>query len=1821
MFNNIIKESISYFFDYYLGIQLNLSNCQIDNKNLFIQLTNINIDPSRINHDYLKDINIKLTKGLIEKIEIRAGPSTFDINISKLSVMLMPVMVINEKKEEKEIKKAIQEKDDKETNKDEKNQNNNNNNKKGMIATWIENYLSKLKISIKEIELIAFNYEIINKNITYSNPVLSFNIYNINYDKGEIDENSYTRKNIWENKHFSIGGICLKISKSFTNKLDSKEDNNIKEKEKEKEKDSESINGDNKINFDRDNNDNILLINPDKGIHFYTNIKNEIMGDIGDIQLVLNLFQLELMKNFLDTYSLYFSSTNNDNNKNEEKNSLKEENKTKVIINENKDISVTNSSSVVAKSNNEIMNVKIKLNSFSLILVERNQNPTDIKIYEFEKDKMHEHFCYFEGNFFLFLLYDFCFQFDNKKKLVSLSINDIILNYIEYISKTKKEEEIELVARTGSQYSVCNSSIVFKSNEMFHSIGDNENNFFNVKEYYCSYDYKYSKNQIILIKNINIGYNFSIEDKKKLNFTLKSFNVNFHPIFLFKVLKVLYENSFLIKEVLFYNIQQIKNGEKDKDKGQENTETNGKEKKINSDKINNENEENKNGENKNELELSYLSCEEYENDDDKEKKEKNKEEKKENIENDDKKGNTIEENENENIIYSSDILFGKEDKKNVLEEKEKINDKIKNILKTLNIEIELKTIEIKIYSFKCEESFYNTINPFFNEFYYDHIYIMDIIDDFRQNKLKISEVSSSDYFNIMIKYLVIKNEKSKNGDDIILKFHSIISSFTNNKLFDILSDTYPIKFNLDENKVLIDLKINVFFKVKLLSSFISFMNIWKYTLLILDIFQERMIYNYNKGKVELEKMNFEDDILKYFENNRKTKDKNNNIPEENEIICEDNSNDNKLIVEINIKAININFDIIPKKIKSLISIKSIKLIFIQTNNEQKIEFSINKIESNEFKLFINEIKLDLILTKIKNNILIKSNSMINNNSLKSKNSKKIIHLNSNMIAPEESMELYIKNIIRFRKRKQEIEKSIKEKEKEKNDKNKTITNINISVKEIELEPLESILYVNDIYNVIVKEEIYSNSIINHKKQNILNDSTNRTMSISSGDGDSDNGNSPHKKTIIDSLLDPKENENNIQSIISDKEQKEPLFILNFTLSSIKCIIKDETNHREIELNIQDIKVKNGNISLKIIEFLIFYETKDFSDKVTINLGHIKDINLTSEEKINYSTIYQITIDEILFAFCQDSFSYLQNILESVGNQVSKCFVQPKKSNKIVIKQKKGNYMSTYDIDENYDERESEIFGNNVARSVCLISEKNELVLDIDENYLDNLKNEKEELNEEIDSVYKSTLREKRLQNKNESNLSLIIKKINVGLYSGFDFESTIEIKTKSVDYGNEEKQKEKLGEEKDIENKIENDNNNNNVNDFNLKLEELENLTKKINNNDKENNLNIDEYRKKIKTKDSDGFEIIEFNPHKKINSRQKDNYLMLSIENLELSILYEKQNSYEIEFTIKEFEIKDNLQESTFKRLLSARKNIELDEDKKNTPFLSIFVDISNSQNELSQNKYTDFNIACELFLASIQLMIHQNSLLFVLNFLIKKDKNQKVETKDNDEALKLYNGDQYHTDPSYVLDCGFNQIIVEDFGEEQNDLIEEKKFIYITNFLFKEFELHITYESNDLGFSFQNIYIPLIPDLKGYPFVFNRITYKGFVTINQFTDYFVSQFINQLYKYNIIFDLLKSLSWTQPIFNIFGDFFDIFISPFQSYRKNQGFMQGLFKGVKKFLFNLLSKNVYVGEKMIRTLTTFIGVTKNSNIGKNSFYEKYILTDEKKKIYDYFYK
>ena len=244
---------------------------------------------------------------------------------------------------------------------------------------------------------------------------------------------------------------------------------------------------------------------------------------------------------------------------------------------------------------------------------------------------------------------------------------------------------------------------------------------------------------------------------------------------------------------------------------------------------------------------------------------------------------------------------------------------------------------------------------------------------------------------------------------------------------------------------------------------------------------------------------------------------------------------------------------------------------------------------------------------------------------------------------------------------------------------------------------------------------------------------------------------------------------------------------------------------------------------KIIDIIIsiiyiLYEISDVFEKVLVNICEINDINLTLTEKPKNNFSLEIIISSIIFSICKDSFSYIQTILDIISNTISNCFVQAKKGNKIVLSQKKDVLIGMRDTKlSRADDQEAEVFGNNEAKSVCLISTKNEFVLEIDEDYLDNLKNEKEEVVDNIDEIFKSNLQKNKKENTENNDLILCIKKINFGLYAGLDFESVVDIKCKSDE---------------------DNGGNNNNI------------------------------------EKKETPFEIIEFNPYKKINGRDNNNYL-----------------------------------------------------------------------------------------------------------------------------------------------------------------------------------------------------------------------------------------------------------------------------------------------------------------------------------------------------------
>ena len=378
-------------------------------------------------------------------------------------------------------------------------------------------------------------------------------------------------------------------------------------------------------------------------------------------------------------------------------------------------------------------------------------------------------------------------------------------------------------------------------------------------------------------------------------------------------------------------------------------------------------------------------------------------------------------------------------------------------------------------------------------------------------------------------------------------------------------------------------------------------------------------------------------------------------------------------------------------------------------------------------------------------------------------------------------------------------------------------------------------------------------------------------------------------------------------------------------------------------------------------------------------------------------------------------------------------------------------------------------------------------------------------------------------------------------------------------------------------------------------------------------NNNEDIENQKFESKNSNEFEILETSQFKQKSKRDYSKYITLSINDIKFNLLFETSNSYQFIFSINLIEIIDYNKESDFK-ILYTRADIH--NEKLNNPCMILNVDISNSYNEISVGQYCDYNVNCNIKFAPMKLMLHQSTLYFIINFILLNNNENYIKN--------TFNSYNYHSFKKEIIDLSQITFIENNISDQNISIItnynQNKNFIYITNFSLEEFCIYITYQALDYSFTFEKLTIPL-PSIQNYPFIFKINPYSGFVSIEEFADFLVREFLKQLSTYQLVVDFIKSLSWTRPFVNLFSDFFYIFISPYYSYKKKENIFTGLLFGVKKFLFSVLSENIFLTEKIIRTGTTFVGITKNNKIGKGSFYEKYVISDENKKFYDYFYK
>ena len=86
-------------------------------------------------------------------------------------------------------------------------------------------------------------------------------------------------------------------------------------------------------------------------------------------------------------------------------------------------------------------------------------------------------------------------------------------------------------------------------------------------------------------------------------------------------------------------------------------------------------------------------------------------------------------------------------------------------------------------------------------------------------------------------------------------------------------------------------------------------------------------------------------------------------------------------------------------------------------------------------------------------------------------------------------------------------------------------------------------------------------------------------------------------------------------------------------------------------------------------------------------------------------------------------------------------------------------------------------------------------------------------------------------------------------------------------------------------------------------------------------------------------------------------------------------------------------------------------------------------------------------------------------------------------------------------------------------------------------------------------------------------------------------------------------------------SNFLYMFISPYFSYKEGKGFLIGLKGGVSEFVLSVIRGNAFIYSKMLKSLMSFVGISKSNKIDKESFYMRYFESQENLKYNEFFYK
>lgn len=519
----------------------------------FFSLKNIRLNTANIN-SFLSSSPIQLLNGTISNIDISFIDSKLNISISNITVLLMPLFNKEQKKEETTNTKSN---NDKKVESQQQQQ--------SMIQSVMNTLMMKFNIVIDNIAIKILSFEpndmIINNN--------EFALYIGKVEVGKEEDNDNVGDDVLflNGMKIRVWNICLKVNEN----INKKEENlffNI-----------------NKVNNDSNdksmfnffcNSNTIFAMDYIKGpsidISFTANKTLMLNLNIAKSEIIITPKQLYFIMIFSKICGLIYTTTE------EEKEIQKEEN-----------VSTNEINILGYKFNESVINVNAE--GVDIVILENNSIEEIPKLYTFysykksldKSDKIQNHFCYYEDNFFFISISPIKVEMNTHYDKVTMTsmkvnLNSFLVNYVNYLSKEQNmsnpsDNKKSIVIRNSKLFTSISSRSSRLSGSLYESVNsfDNDSSLFesaieeddiNVIDNYIKlidYEFKWEQMKIVDISNIVIN-SYANDINSVMNIEINDISFEIHLVILFALFKIMKGNKFFDSNVtksIIFNTNNI----------------------------------------------------------------------------------------------------------------------------------------------------------------------------------------------------------------------------------------------------------------------------------------------------------------------------------------------------------------------------------------------------------------------------------------------------------------------------------------------------------------------------------------------------------------------------------------------------------------------------------------------------------------------------------------------------------------------------------------------------------------------------------------------------------------------------------------------------------------------------------------------------------------------------------------------------------------------------------------------------------------------------------------------------------------------------------------------------------------------------------------------------------------------------------------------------------------------------------------------------------------------------------------------------------------